>query len=192
MDASNMAAGNKGNYGVLTSVKKEVVAQNETVLLAEWRKCQLIVLVYRLAVITAGLVLIYLGYALFSSSVIDSGQLKHYYFSLERITPGTALAVSGIVLIIIGVAKLMPLPRFEKSVNALISAANGNAKRTAPQKNELAVEDGIPVLRNAKMVSQRDKVWQNNVKPLIVKVANHEEITPVDRDLLKKWLYNTN
>jgi len=176
-----MEASNKVSYRVLSSVMKDVIEQHDTLLFAEWRKCQLIILAYRLAAVAVGVVLLVLGYLLFSSSVIDSEDIKNYYFNLERIMPSVVLATFGLLFIIIGVAKLMPLPRFEKP---------GERLGTTKQAAGFPVEDGIPVLTNDEIVMRRDKVWNNNVKPLMVKIANHEDITSVDRDLLRKWLHN--
>lgn len=147
------------------------------VLLQEHTKYELIILTYRIAVIASGIVLVVLGYLLFANLVIDYEDVQSYYRELDKIAPGTVFAVVGLLFCISGITKLMPLPKFER----VDQTTTGDSNKT----------EHIPTLFPITAPELKGKLWENNVKPILEKVANNENISRSDRELLKNWLKST-
>lgn len=143
------------------------------VLLKEHTKHELIILTYRIAVIATGIVLAVLGYLLFSSMVFDYENTGSYFNELEKLAPGAVFALVGILFCISGITSLMPLPKFDKI-----------------EQTHDAVQADIEVPTLSPIGSPRfsDKLWNNNIRPIIEKVAKEESISRADRDLLRNWL----
>ena len=166
---------------------KQVIVESNTTdvlmdpsLLKEYNKRETIILIYRVVTILVGLLLVYLGYELFTSAVIDPNNIKNYRFERDRVLPGAVLCFSGLAIILMGVTRLMPLPGSKKLT-----------KQTGTEPPVLLEEhpgDGIPVLTQDGFRPNEDLLWKNNVKPLLAKVAGNELISHSDRELLQKWL----
>jgi hypothetical protein len=144
------------------------------VLLKEHTKYELIILTYRIAVIATGIVLIVLGYLLFANLVIDNDNAQSYYKELSTLAPGAVFAIVGLLFCVSGITKLMPLPKFER----LEGAADDSG----------VVSAEVPTLAPLTMTKFTGKLWENNVKPIMEKVANNESVSRSDRELLKNWL----
>jgi len=144
------------------------------ILLKEHTKYELIILTYRIAVIVTGIVLVILSYLLFANLVIENGSTQSYYWSLNKIAPGTVFAVVGILFCISGITKLMPLPKFEELEQT------GNS----PDINNF----NVPTLLPISGPDFTGKLWEKNVKPMLTKVANNESLSRSDRELLRNWL----
>lgn len=152
----------------------------EAALLKELNRRETIVLIYRVVTILVGLLIVYLGFLLFSASVIDPENIKNYHFERNRVLPGALLCFSGLVIILIGITRRMLLP------------GSGKSGKQRHEEPPLLVEehptDGIPVLTQDGFRPNEDLLWKNNVKPLLAKVAGNELINHADRELLRKWL----
>lgn len=144
------------------------------VLLQEHTKYELIILTYRIVVMAAGIILVVLGYLLFADLVVDYESIQSYYKVLDKIAPGTVFALVGILFCISAITKLMPLPKFDR----MEQSSNSDITNT-PE---------VPTLLPIDSPQLSGKLWQNNVKPIIEKVSNNENISRSDRDLLKNWL----
>ena len=147
-------------------------------ILREFNRRETIIMIYRIAAIAVGLAILYLGYRLFTVSVIDPENLKNYRFEWPRVLPGALLGLSGLIIILMGITKLMPLPGRIQQDN-----------KTEPVVFDIVQpEDGIPVLTQPGYRPKEDLLWKNNVRPLLDKVAGNENISLSDRELLRKWL----
>ena len=144
------------------------------VLVKEHTKYELIILTYRIAVIATGIVLVVLGYLLFSNLAIDYDNTQSYYKELNKLAPGAVFATVGILFCISGITKLMPLPKFD------------GIDRSADDREITDAE--VPTLSPMNTSSLNGKLWENNIKPIMEKVANNENISRSDRELLKNWL----
>lgn len=149
-------------------------------ILRELNKHEMILLIYRVTAILIGMLILFLGYQLFTTSVIDPDNIKNYSFELQRILPGLVLACFGLLLIVMGITRLMPLPKMDNPYRK---------KKSGKASLENLPEDGIPVLTQDEFRPKEDLLWKNNVKPLLVKVASNEKLSHSDRDLLRKWLH---
>lgn len=147
------------------------------VLVKEYTKYELIILTYRMAVIATGIVLVVLAYLLFANMTLDYQDEQSYYQELNKIAPGAVFAIVGILFCISGITKLMPLPKFDRIM--------GRESEDSDGKNAYL---NVPTLAPLNSPSLSGKLWQNNVKPIMEKVANNENISGSDRELLKNWL----
>jgi len=156
----------------LTNSGGDPMTPFHVVLMREHTKYELIILTYRIAVIATGIGLVVLGYLLVSSLVIDGTQ--SHYKELNKLAPGIVFAIVGLLFCISGITKLMPLPKFDR-----------------PDKSaneQVLPEDNVPILLPISAPNLAGKLWENNVKPILEKVANNESINRSDRELLKNWL----
>jgi len=142
-------------------------------LMKEHTKYELIILTYRIAVIATGIVLVVLGYLLFDNLVLDYDDAQSYYRGLNKIAPGSVFAIVGILFCISGITKLMPLPKFDRMDQA------GDDSRSSTD---------VPTLFPISSPRLTGKLWENNVRPILHKVANNEGISRSDRELLRNWL----
>ena len=78
-------------------------------------KSQLTELIFRLAVLSVGTFFAYLGYRLFLSGFIGPASLEAkaagYSLSLGQAAPGIFFALFGTILIVVGISRLLPVPR---------------------------------------------------------------------------------
>lgn len=144
------------------------------VLVKEHTKYELIILTYRIAVIATGIVLVVLGYLLFSNLVIDNDSAQSYYKGLSKLAPGAVFATVGLLFCVSGITKFMPLPKFDSM--------------DGPEEGRGLTSTDVPTLSPLSPPKFTGKLWENNVKPIMEKVANNESISRSDRELLRNWL----
>lgn len=144
------------------------------VLVQEHTKYELIILTYRIAVIVTGIVLVVIGYLLFANLVANGGNSQPFTANLDKLAPGTVFAIVGLLFCISGITRFMPLPEFDDSVQ--------------PRNGRTTVDGEVPTLSPLNAPQFNGKLWENNIRPIIEKVANFENLTRSDRELLKNWL----
>lgn len=137
---------------------------------------EIIVLIYRVAAMLIGVVLMVIGYLLINTMLVDGAGVNTHDSHLSGILPAAVFGIAGLVFCILGVAKIMPLPDFDFP------------ELNHPNSRRQFRDDGIPVLAPLAIPALQDKLWSNNVKPLMKKVAHNERISSSDRELLRNWL----
>lgn len=142
-------------------------------------KYEIVILIYRVVAMLMGTVLIFFGYLVFTQMVLGAGDVAENVTQLPRIVPALGLATIGLIFCISGIGRLMPLPDIDNE-----PAGNG---RTGSSGSD----EQIPVLSPLSEPQSTDKLWYNNVKPLMQKIANNESITSSERQLLRNWLKST-
>ncbi|MGD8560105.1 MAG: hypothetical protein PVG89_14380 [Gammaproteobacteria bacterium] len=139
-------------------------------------KYEVIVLIYRLAAMAVGTVLMIVGYLLFINLAVDNGDLMDIGTQWWRIGLPAVSFIAGIIICVAGFTRWMPLPKYRVFDNGAFCFS------------EKQSEAQIPVLAPLNVAQLNDKVWSKNVKPLMVKIANKEHITSSERELLRNWL----
>lgn len=163
-------------FGLGATERQRQENQEPRVYLVKARlKHEIIILVYRVVAMLIGAVLVVIGYLLLNA-MITSTSAATDIMKWSRIVPAAVFAVTGLLFCILGFARLMPLPKFDK-------ADTGN--RSSRKK---VFDDGIPVLAPLSVPRHQDKLWSNNVKPLMEKIVNNDSISSSDRELLRNWL----